>query len=127
MSWTSSIDTGAVVDAVSSSSSSWASTAWDTASKFATDAFDWMEKNPEATNALGGVASGLGSAYMANKEIEAQKEEARKNRAFEREMYDKRKEDRQVKPGSIQGYGSHVNNISKGLITNGMISDDEKY
>jgi len=105
----------------------WAANAWETASSYATNAFEWTKKYPEATNVLGGVAAGIGQAYVANQQIEAQKEEARRNRVFEREMYDKEKKDRQIKPGSIDGYGSHVNNLTKGLITNGMITDDERY
>lgn len=127
MSWYSNIDLGAAVDSASSAASSgnWLSQGWQTASKYATSAFDWMGDNPEAANLLGGIAGGIGQAYMGSKQLEAQKQEARQNRAFEREMYDKRKRDRQVAPGEVNDYGSHRETMTKGLISNGMIAGGE--
>ncbi|MCL7941226.1 hypothetical protein M8009_13110 [Halomonas sp. ATCH28] len=95
------------------------SAGFDTVSKYATKAFDWMGENPEATNLIGGVALGAAQGYMADKQ-------AKDQRAFEREMYDKKREDRYAKPGEIGNYGSHRNAIAgKGLISGGMITGEE--
>jgi len=93
------------------------SSGFDTASKYATTAFDWIGDNPEAANMIGGVAMGAAQGYMQNKQAEDQ-------RAFKREMYDKKREDRFSKPGEIGNYGSHRNTIAgKGLISNGLLTE----
>lgn len=110
----SALDSGAVSSAVKVGTNP---NLWDGVTDFATGAFDWIGKNPEAANLIGGVALGAAQGYMQN-------EQAKDQRAFEREMYNKRREDRFSKPGEIQGYGSHRNTISgKGLISNGMITE----
>ncbi len=92
------------------------SAGFETVSTYATEAFDWIGENPEAANMLGGVALGAAQGYMQNKQAEDE-------RAFKREMYDKKREDRFAKPGEIGNYGSHRNAIAgKGLISNGMIT-----
>jgi hypothetical protein len=110
------LDSGAVQAAVDVGSSSGL---WDGVTNFATGAFDWMGDNPEATNILGGIAMGAASGYMQNEQAEDQ-------RAFKREMYDKKREDRFSKPGEINGYDSYLNNTiaGNGLITNGMIAEN---
>lgn len=93
-------------------------TGWDSVSGYATDAFNWIGENPEAANLIGGIAAGVGQAYL-------QKEQARDQRAFEREMYERKREDRFAKPGEIGDYGSYRNTLTKGLISNGMISEGQ--
>ncbi|WP_043530481.1 hypothetical protein [Litchfieldella xinjiangensis] len=95
----------------------WLSTGWDTVSGFATDAFNWIGENPEAANMLGGIAVGAGQAYLQN-------EQAKGDRAFQREMYDRQRRDRQVKPGEISNYGSHNATMTKGLLSHGMITGE---
>lgn len=107
------LDSGAVQSAVKVGTQP---SLWDGVSNFATRAFSWIGDNPEAANLIGGVALGAAQGYM-------QGEQAKDQRAFEREMYDKRREDRRVKPGEIGNYGSHRNAISgEGAITNGVIT-----
>lgn len=97
------------------------SAGFDTVSGFATDAFNWVGENPEAANLIGGVALGAAQGYMQDKQNKDQ-------RAFEREMFNKRNEARFAKPGEIGNYGSHRDTIagSKGLIAGGMITGEEK-
>lgn len=110
MDWLSNIDTGSIASA--------AGNIWDGVSDFATDAFTWIGDNPEAANLIGGVALGAAQGYMADRQ-------ARDQRAFEREMYDRRREDRMVKPGEVNNYGSHLNTIAgKGLLSSGMITGE---
>ncbi len=92
---------------------------WDGVTDYATEAFTWIGDNPEAANLIGGVAAGAAQGYMAD-------QQAKDQRAFEREMYERKREDRFSKPGQINGYDSHRNTISgKGLISNGMITGEE--
>jgi len=109
------LDSGAVQSAVDVGTSS---SLWDGVTNFATDAFTWINDNPTAANMIGGVALGAAQGYMQDKQ-------AKDQRAFEREMYDKKREDRYAKPGEIGNYGSHRNAIagSKGLISGGMITE----
>ncbi|MDR5867920.1 hypothetical protein [Halomonas koreensis] len=89
---------------------------FDTVAGFATDAFNWLSENPEAANMLGGIAAGVGQAYLQN-------EQAKDQRAFARDMYERKRRDRMAKPGEVNGYGSHLNTLAgKGLISSGMIS-----
>ncbi|TDX29094.1 hypothetical protein DFO67_108138 [Modicisalibacter xianhensis] len=91
------------------------STGWDSVSGYATEAFNWIGDNPEAANLIGGIAAGVGQAYLQN-------EQAKDERAFKREMYERGVRDRQVNPGEIGDYGSYRNTLTKGLISNGMIA-----
>lgn len=114
------LDSGAVQSAVdvagSASSSNW----WDGVTNFATDAFDWIGDNPEAANLIGGVAAGVGSAYL-------QGEQAKDRRAFEERMYERRRRDQMVNPGQVGQYGSHLSTIAgKGLLTSGVITGDQE-
>ena len=95
--------------ATSAASSDW----WSGVSDYATDAFNWIGENPEAANMIGGVVMGGAQAYLAG-------EQAKDQRAFQREMYDRKQEDRYAKPGEINGYDSHT--LTKGLLSNGMIA-----
>lgn len=117
------LDSGAVnaaVDVGSSALSSGGGDWWNGVTDFATNAFDWVGENPEAANLIGGVAMGAAQGYMQNKQADDQ-------RAFEREMWDKKREARYAKPGDVNGYDSHRNMIAgKGLISNGMIAGEEK-
>ena len=91
---------------------------WGKAAGYATKAFNWMGDNPEITNVLGGIAMGAASGYMQNQQAEEQ-------RVFDREMYDKRNEDRYAKPGEIGNYGNYGDTIAgKGNITDGMITGE---
>lgn len=90
-------------------------TGWGAVSGFATDAFNWIGDHPEAANLLGGIAAGVGSAYL-------QSEQAEDQRVFEREMYERRRQDRFAKPGEIGDYGSYRNTITRGLLSDGMIT-----
>jgi len=90
---------------------------WDGVTNFATNAFSWIGDNPEAANLIGGVALGAAQGYMLDSQ-------AKDQRAFEREMYDKRRDDRMAKPGEIGQYDSHLKTIAgRGLISNGMLTD----
>lgn len=112
----SNIDLSATADGVANAASSgnW----WDTGIEYATNAFDWMEKYPAATNVLAGVVGGVGQYYMGQQQLKEQQR-------FEREMMDRRREERQVKPAGIPGYGSHVATAKGGLLTNGMIIGED--
>ena len=96
------------------------SSIWNGVSNFATNAFSWIGDNPEAANLIGGVALGAAQGYMADKT-------ARDERVFKEKQWDKEREARYAKPGEIQDYDSHVNQIADGgLIANGMISGRKK-
>jgi len=97
-----------------SASASW----WDTGIKYATDAFGWMEDNPTTTNLLAGVVGGVGQ-YLMSKEQLAQQER------FAREQWERERAARRIKPGSMDGYGSHVATAKGGLLTNGLIIGQE--
>lgn len=106
------LDSGAVQSAVKVGTQP---SLWDGVSNFATNAFSWIGENPEAANLIGGVATGIGQAYLQNKRDEKQQE-------FEREMFDREREARYVQPGEIGDYGSHLS-LTNGLISNGMITN----
>ncbi|GAB2799123.1 hypothetical protein GCM10027040_27720 [Halomonas shantousis] len=91
---------------------------FSSAAKYATTAFDWIGENPEAANLIGGVAVGVGQAYLQNKEAEDQ-------RAFDMQMYKRKREDAYAKPGEIGNYGSHLNTVTNGLISNGLITEGQ--
>lgn len=111
----SALDSGAVDAAVDvGTDPTW----WETGISYATDAFGWMEDNPEVTNVLAGVVAGAGQYYMA-------KEQQDNQQRFERDMMARKKEDRRIQPGAIKGYGSHVATAKSGLLTNGMIIGEE--
>ncbi|GEK48428.1 hypothetical protein HPA02_27110 [Bisbaumannia pacifica] len=111
------LDSGAVQAAVDVGSDAGF---WDGVTNFATEAFNWIGDNPEAANLIGGVAMGVGQAYL-------QGEQAKSQQAFEREMYDRRRRDEMATPGQINGYSSHLNRIAgKGLLTSGMITGDQE-
>lgn len=117
--------------------SDWASALWDgatdlgtniaetaaegfkTASGYATGAFDWMNRNPAAANVLGGVAVGMGQAYLAN-------QRAADDREFQREMYERSREDSMITPADVSNYGSYAEGLSRGLISDGMISGSRR-
>ncbi|WP_277810695.1 hypothetical protein [Chromohalobacter canadensis] len=91
---------------------------FDSVATYTTNAFDWLDNNPTAANVIGGLASGAASYYA-----DQQAQEARFD--FERDMYERQREDQMVNPGTIEGYGSHVGQAKKGLLTNGMIAGGE--
>ncbi|WP_163650698.1 hypothetical protein [Modicisalibacter sp. 'Wilcox'] len=93
------------------SSSHW----YSPAVNFSTSAFNWINDNPEAANILGGVAAGVGAAYFQN-------QQAADDRAFKERMYERRRRDQMVNPGTIENYGSHIGIVKKGLLTNGQIA-----
>ena len=118
MDWTSAVNAAGSV-AGSAASSAADSGLWGGVTKFATDAFNWIGDNPEAANLIGGVAMGAAQGYM-------QQQQADDQRAFEREMYDRKRRDRMAKPGEINNYGSYRNTIAgRGLLTNGAIAGEE--
>ncbi|MFI8748776.1 hypothetical protein ACIGG6_02050 [Vreelandella lionensis] len=116
------LDTALNSDAVSAAvdvgsqaaSSNW----WDTGIEYATKAFNWMEDHPTTTNLLAGVAGGVGQ-YLMSKEQLAQQER------FAREQWERERAARRIKPGSMDGYGSHVATAKGGLLTNGLIIGQE--
>lgn len=117
MDWLSNVASGAggFMDSIDTSGGGF----WDGVLDFGTTAFNWLGENPEAANLIGGVAMGMGQAYMQGRQAKGQ-------RAFEREMHERRRQDRQVKPGEIGHYGSHRSAIAgKGLLTSGMITNEE--
>lgn len=97
----------------------WMSNLWSGVSDFATNAFDWIGNNPEAANIIGGVAMGAAQGYM-------QQRQAKEQRVFDREMYERsvrdRRKDREITPGEINNYGSHLNTMTQGLLSHGMIA-----
>lgn len=111
MSWYDAI--GTATSAAAESSSGW----FDSIGNFATDAFGWIQDNPEAAKMIGGVAMGVGQGYMQMKQAEDQRE-------FEMDMYKRQREDSFAKPGEIsaEDYNNYGANISSGLISNGMIT-----
>jgi hypothetical protein len=92
-----------------------ASDLWQGTKDFGTDAFDWIEKYPETSQIIAGVVGGAGQ-YLANKELQ------KADQRFQTNVMDRRRDERQVKPGEIENYGSHVGVAKKGLLTNGMIA-----
>ncbi|MFG6159620.1 hypothetical protein ACGTNG_12510 [Halomonas sp. 1390] len=92
---------------------------FDNVADYATDAFGWLNDNPEAANLIGGVAAGVGQAYLQGQQAEDQ-------RAFEMKMYKRRREDAYAKPGQVSGYGSHRQAITRGAITDGDITGDRE-
>lgn len=102
--------------AVSAAANAGGSSGWlSAAADYAVDAFDWLDSNPSAANVLGGVAAGIGQYYT-------QKEVAEDDRDFQMEMYKRKYQDSRINPGEIGDYGSHMNTLSNGLISNGMIA-----
>jgi hypothetical protein len=102
------------VGSQAASSDSW----WDTGIKYATSAFDWMEENPTTTNLLAGVAGGVGQYMMGKEQLEQEQR-------FSREQWERDRAARRIKPGSTEGYGSHVATAKGGLLTNGLIIGQE--
>lgn len=95
-------------------SSNWAADAFSSAANFAGDAFNWIGDNHEAANVIGGVAMGVGSAYSASKD-----------RQMQRDLQRERLEAEKIAPGEVgSGYGSYRNNVTQGLISNGMLAND---
>ena len=92
-----------------------ASEGFKTASEYATGAFDWMNDYPTAANVLGGVAVGMGQAYLANRRAED-------DRNFQREMYERSRADSMITPAEVSNYDSYAEGLSRGLISDGMIS-----
>lgn len=84
---------------------------------FGTDAFKWIEDNPETSQIIAGVVGGAGQ-YLAAKE------QNKADRRFQMSVMDRRREERRIKPGEIKGYGSHIGTVRKGLLTNGMIAGE---
>ncbi|MFP4138779.1 MAG: hypothetical protein ACLFSR_10485 [Halomonas sp.] len=118
MNWTSAVDAlGSTASSIGKAASSGG--IWDGVSNFATNAFNWIGDNPEAANMIGGVALGAAQGYMQDKQNKDQ-------RAFERDMYERQREDRMAKPGEVNNYGSHLDSIAgKGLLSGGMITGEE--
>lgn len=94
-----------------STAGNWLSSVGD----YAVDAFSWLDQNPSAANILGGVAAGVGQAYLQN-------EQAEDDRAFQQQMYERRRRDSMATPGEVGDYGSYTNSLTKGLLSNGKIS-----
>ncbi|GAA0586764.1 hypothetical protein ACFQH5_20185 [Halomonas salifodinae] len=113
---------GGVTDAAVSAANSVASGSgggwFQDIGKYATKAFDWLEQNPNTANVLGGVAAGIGTAYLQSKAREDEQD-------FEREMYGRRRRDEMINPGEIDSYGTHINSLSRGLLSHGMITGRE--
>ena len=106
------MDIGSTAKDVGSTAVDIAKVGFTEASKYAGNAFDWMEKYPESANVIGGVAMGVGQAYTASKQREA-----------EREMQRERLEAQKIAPsGASGGYGGYRDSISDGLISNGLIA-----
>jgi len=90
------------------------------AARYAGSAFNWMGDNPEAANALGGIAVGAGQGYIESRN-------ARKDRELERELQRERLEAEKIAPGSMgDNYGSYGAGVTRGLISDGMLARDEE-
>lgn len=108
------MDWGSIGDMASSAGEA-ASGLFDSAADYAVDAFQWMDNNPAATNILAGLAVGAANYYAAQDAQSARFD-------FERELYDRRRRDEMINPGTIEGYGSHIGTAKKGLLTNGTVA-----
>ncbi|MHB0775432.1 hypothetical protein [Halomonas sp. WWR20] len=109
MSWIDSI--GTAMDAASES----AGGLFESAASYATDAFDWLNENPAAANVIGGLATGVASYYATQNEQNSRFD-------FERDLYEQKRRDQMINPGTIENYGTHVGTAKKGLLSNGMIA-----
>ncbi|MEX0385877.1 hypothetical protein [Spiribacter onubensis] len=93
------------------------------ASGYATGAFGWLgdPQNAQAANILGGIALGAGQYYSAEKDREAAAEQGRLDRELRRELLATELESQKIAPGERQ-VGGYVDNISNGLISNGILA-----
>ncbi|MFC0268583.1 hypothetical protein [Kushneria aurantia] len=97
--------------AAASSAADAAGSLFNNLGDYSVKAFDWLESNPQAANVLGGVMAGVGNYY-------AQKDQQN----YERRLYREKRRDQMINPGAIEGYGSHIGEQKKGLLSNGIIS-----
>jgi len=109
------IDWGEVADSTAEAVSDGASALYQGVKDYGTKAFQWIEDNPETSQIIAGVVGGAGQ-YLAAKEQQKSAER------FEMDMMERRRKERQIKPGEIENYGTHIGEVKKGLLTNGMIA-----
>lgn len=95
-----------------------------TAAGYFGDGFDWLTDpdNAAAANLLGGAAMGAAEYYEAERARKQVVRENRKDRELERELANQKIQSQQIVPGSINNYGGYRDNITNGLISNGMIA-----
>lgn len=98
---------------------------FSTAADFAGNAFGWINDNPDAANLLGGVAMGVGQYYNAEQDREQQVRENRKDRQLRRDLAAQEIEAAQITPGNMGNTGSYVDNVTQGLISNGMLASKQ--
>jgi len=98
---------------------------FSTAADFAGNAFGWINDNPDAANLLGGVAMAVGKYYNAEQDREQQVRENRKDRQLQRELATQQIEAAQITPGNMGNTGGYVDNVTQGLISNGMLASKQ--
>ena len=98
------------------------------AADYAGKGFSWLSDpdNAAAANALGGIATGVGQYYLAEKEREQTVRENRKDRQLKRDLANQKIDAAQIAPGNINDYGSYRDNVTNGLISNGMLAGKQK-
>lgn len=93
------------------------------AASFAGDAFNWLNDNPAAANLVGGVASGVGQAYIAAEDREQAARDARLDRELQRELQAERLRAQQIAPGDgPANYGSYGAGVTRGLLSDGLLA-----
>ncbi len=69
----------------------------------------WMNENPGATSAIGGIAKGVGDYMSAQQQQEFDLRKQREERAW--------RESRSMASSGDNGYGSHTSSLTKGLLS----------
>ena len=93
------------------------------AAGFAGEAFNWLNDSPAAANLLGGVASGVGQAYIAAEDREQAARDARLDRELQRELQEERLRAQQIAPGDgPANYGSYGAGVTRGLLSDGLLA-----
>jgi len=114
------------VDTVSNVVSGGGGDFFSSAASFAGDAFNWVNDNSEAANLLGGVAMGVGQYYNAEQDREQRVRENRKDRQLRRDLANQEIQAAQITPGNMGNTGGYVDNVTQGLISNGMLASKQQ-
>jgi len=99
---------------------------FSTAADFAGNAFGWINESPGAANLLGGVAMGVGQYYNAEQDREQRVRENRKDRQLRRDLANQEIQAAQITPGNMGNTGGYVDNVTQGLISNGMLASKQQ-
>jgi len=88
---------------------------FSSAANVAGNAFRWVGDNPDAANLIGGVAMGIGAQRSAQKD-----------RDLQRELQRERLEAQKIVPGELSNYGSYNDSLTQGILSRGMIANDQE-